>query len=98
MLRRLAKSWTVCPFGDISIVRSFSSGVHLNKLYPQIYNLVHPNKQEYYRDKPISLNEIIDWKCPNGPDHEWRSSVKTVIKRHDVSKFHSSVFDFHNKN
>ena len=98
MFQRLAKSYNVYRHGNISILRSFSSGIYLNKQYPHIYNLIHPNKQDHFLDHPISLNEIIDWKCPNGPDHEWRSSVSMVIKRYDVSKFHSSVFDFHNKN
>lgn len=63
----------------------------LNKQYPEVFAFLHPAIQQSYENSSISLNSLLLWKCPNGPDHEWSSSVKRMINRYNNSKSHSMI-------
>lgn len=88
MLNQFASSYVVRSV----LCRNVSQAkVILNKQYPEVFTFVHPAIQQSYKNSSIPLNSSVLWKCPNGPDHEWNSSVKTMIKRYNKSESHSII-------
>ena len=62
-----------CPFCSNNRVSVTNS---LSNLFPEIANQWHPMKNgDLKPDKIVSgLANPVWWKCPKGPDHEWRQS------------------------
>lgn len=81
-------------FGSFVVRRVFSSSarvtkIHLKKEYPLVFNYLHPEWQVEFEDKSIPEKSLLVWKCANGPDHEWKASVKNVVYRYKASKYNS---------
>ncbi len=49
----------------------------LSKLFPKIAAEFHPTRNGAWTPDQIvaSSNKVFWWKCPRGPDHEWRTRV-----------------------
>lgn len=87
----ISKMWSKSLFRTISYRNHLQLKVCLNKQYPEVFSYLHPIWQEEYKDASIPVNSLLLWKCPHGPDHEWKSSPQKVIKRYNISKFHSNL-------
>ena len=70
-LTRIARS--------ISYRNSAATSYILYKDIPGVYALLHPSFQEEYGKRTISGDTVLLWKCPNGPDHEWKMTVSEVV-------------------
>jgi Probable Zinc-ribbon domain len=67
---------TGCPF---CVGHAVSVTNSLARRLPEIARQWHPTKNGELRASDVVLQSQIDvwWKCPGGPDHEWRSKVQT---------------------
>ena len=47
--------------------------------FPEVAKLLHPTKNGKLNAKNLRMaeNRRVWWKCPNGPDHEWRALITT---------------------
>jgi hypothetical protein len=70
---------TNCPFCSGQVVSHTNS---LATLYPEIATQWHPTKNKSITalDVVAGTNKVFWWKCANGDDHEWRSSVYNRTK------------------
>lgn len=66
---------TGCPF---CAGRRASSRNSLATMAPAASRELHPTKNGSLRaeDLPAGSDRLVWWKCPNGPDHEWRTRVR----------------------
>ena len=71
LLCRLARS--------ISYRNSKAATIILEKDFPGVYSLLHPAFQQEFGKRAIHGSTVLLWKCPNGPDHEWKMSVSEVV-------------------
>ena len=73
-LTRIKSKYNKCPFCSnfkASVTNSISS------IYPEIARQWHPTKNGSltHKDVTTGTNKIAWWKCPKGPDHEWKAQV-----------------------
>lgn len=64
---------------SISYRNNKSISIILEKDYPRVYSLLHPAFQPEFGKRAICKSIILLWKCPNGPDHEWKMAVSEVV-------------------
>ena len=74
-----------CPFCSshrVSITNSLQSK------NPELSKLWHPTKNGELLPKDITekSGQKVWWKCPKGPDHEWKSSPSTIYSNSIRSK------------
>jgi len=55
----------------------------LQILYPEVASLWHPEKngEKTPTDVTPHSNKKVWWKCPEGPDHEWRTSPDSIVRQ-----------------
>ena len=72
-----------CANQQVSVTNSLAS------LYPEVAKEWHPTKNGEITPKEVmnASNKKYWWKCPQGPDHEWRSSI--VQRTHAGSGCHA---------
>lgn len=86
MLRRITTQ--VC-FRGLSHRMDRGTTMCLSKQCPEVFAFLHPLWRNEYKNATIPVKTMLFWKCPNGPDHEWKSSARWVIDRYQSSKMHS---------
>jgi hypothetical protein len=69
-----------CPFCaryEVSVTNT------LAKLHPEIARQWHPTKNGKLNPRKVvaTSSKKVWWKCPNGPDHEWRAKVSVRSTR-----------------
>ena len=55
-----------------------SPSTSLAALAPEVAREFHPTKNARLRpeDLPVGSDHLVWWRCPKGPDHEWRTRVR----------------------
>ncbi len=73
---RDTRSRAGCPFCSRKRVSPETS---LARLVPEIAQQWHPTKNGALRPTDVTpvSSRVVWWKCPAGPDHEWRTAVGT---------------------
>jgi hypothetical protein len=77
-VRHRTRNETPCPFCAgfcLSITNCLAT------LRPDLAREWHPTKNGKLTPKDVRLHvrTLVWWRCPRGPDHEWRATIKTRV-------------------
>ncbi len=54
----------------------------LRSAHPHLSSLYHPTLNKIPSSSlPSTTPMLISWKCPNGPDHTWQSTISTALSQ-----------------
>lgn len=79
---------------SISYRNSKAAAITLEKDFPGVYSLLHPAFQQEFGKRAIPASTVLLWKCPNGPDHEWKMSISEVVAGYLHNQSHRSRLSF----
>lgn len=78
----------------ISYRNNKAATILLEKDFPGVYSLLHPAFQQEFGKRAIPASTVLLWKCPNGPDHEWKMKISEVVAGYLHNQTHRIPFSF----